>query len=844
MASERVVIALGGNALLRRGERADVETQRRHVADAVEAIAEVAAGREVIVTHGNGPQVGLLALQAAAYEDEVPAYPLDVLGAESEGMIGYLLEQELANALGDRSVATLLTQVVVDAGDPAFDAPSKPIGPVYEREPAERLAVERGWAIAAEGGGHRRVVASPEPVALVELAAIRTLVEAGVLLVCAGGGGIPVVCEDGRLRGVEAVVDKDLVAALLARELGADALLLLTDVAAVEAGWGTPQARPLGETTVAELRALDLEPGSMAPKVEAACRFASRRPAAWPRSARSATRPRSCAASGGRGCAERAGSRPRAGRLRAMAGRGALTLILLVAGLALSVPGAAAKQKFPKRFLWGTAIAGFQTEAGKGKHADPHSDWFEWTHDATNIADGTVSGDLPEDGPGHYRRFKGDLKLAAKELHNDAFRFSVEWPRIFPRSTEGIDVGGRVGRKDLERLDDRANRKAVRHYRKVLRAAAKRGLTPFVTLHHWTIPTWLHDPLATRDALAGRDPDAPLPDLERDGWLDDATVDEFEKYAAYLAWKLGDRADYWNTLNEPMVQVANGFVNVPGLVEAYWPPGAFSFSGAITTLTNLEAANTVAYDALKRLDRSDADGDGRDSRVGPVMNMIAFTPADPGSALDVEGTGHADYLFNRLFLNGVVNGDVDADGDGEISAAEAGLHGRKADFVGLNYYFRGRVTGLPSPLTPSIPVLDFLPATSYGSPENPLAPPCPTTCSELGAEIYPEGFRDVINAAAGYGLPIYVTENGIADADDDQRPDYLREHLAQLHAAIREDGVDVRGYFQWSLVDNLEWVYGYQPKFGLYSFDPRTLKRTARPSAGFYARVAKRNALP
>jgi carbamate kinase len=274
MAAERVVVALGGNALLRRGEPADFETQRGHAAAAVEAIAELAGERELIITHGNGPQVGLLALQAEAYED-VPAYPLDVLGAESEGMIGYLLEQELANAVGDRPVATLLTQVVVEVDDPAFAQPTKPIGPVYDDATAERLRAERGWAMVAEREGQRRAVASPEPVSLVELRAIRVLVDAGVLVVCAGGGGIPVITEDGRLRGVEAVVDKDLVAALLARELGADALLLLTDVAAVEADWGTPSSRPLARLGPAELPRLKLPRGSMAPKVEAARRFAA-----------------------------------------------------------------------------------------------------------------------------------------------------------------------------------------------------------------------------------------------------------------------------------------------------------------------------------------------------------------------------------------------------------------------------------------------------------------------------------------------------------------------------------------------------------------------------------------
>ena len=268
-----VVTALGGNALLRRGEPADVASQRANVRIAAAAIAGLAAEHDVVVTHGNGPQVGLLALQGEAYAG-VDAYPLDVLGAESEGMIGYLLEQELINELDQARVATLLTQVVVDAEDPAFEHPTKPIGPAFDRDTAARMAAERGWTLAADGDGQRRVVASPEPRSIVELPTIRLLVEAGVTVVCVGGGGIPVVRDaDGRLRGAEAVIDKDLAAALLARSLRADALLLLTDVPAVQSGWGTPDAKPLGEVTVDQLRAIGFEPGSMGPKVEAACRF-------------------------------------------------------------------------------------------------------------------------------------------------------------------------------------------------------------------------------------------------------------------------------------------------------------------------------------------------------------------------------------------------------------------------------------------------------------------------------------------------------------------------------------------------------------------------------------------
>lgn len=272
-----VVVALGGNALLRRGQPADYAAQRENVVTAVEAVADLAREHDVVVTHGNGPQVGLLALQGEEYSAVSP-YPLDVLGAESDGMIGYLLDQELVNRFGSRrQVATLLTQVIVDADDPAFATPEKFIGPVYDQVVAQKLAAERGWTVAPDGVAWRRVVASPEPRSIVELTTIRLLVDAGVLVVCVGGGGIPVAVDrDGRLHGVEAVVDKDRAAALLAEGLGADALLMLTDVDAVECAYGTPEARQLGDVETTELRAMAFAPGSMGPKVDAACRFAER----------------------------------------------------------------------------------------------------------------------------------------------------------------------------------------------------------------------------------------------------------------------------------------------------------------------------------------------------------------------------------------------------------------------------------------------------------------------------------------------------------------------------------------------------------------------------------------
>lgn len=273
----RIVVALGGNALLKRGEPMTADVQRANVRKAALALADLARDHQIVVAHGNGPQVGLLALQAAAYTD-VPPYPLDILGAESVGMIGYLVEQELANALPEGArIGTLLTQIEVDRDDPAFDDPRKPIGPIYESNEAREVSRLHGWPLVEESKGKwRRVVASPLPGRITQIETIRLLVESGVIVVCAGGGGIRVIRNDeGDLVGIEAVIDKDRAAGLLAQELAADALLMLTDVEAVYENWGTPRQAPIQETTPAALSAMSFAAGSMGPKVEAACAFGS-----------------------------------------------------------------------------------------------------------------------------------------------------------------------------------------------------------------------------------------------------------------------------------------------------------------------------------------------------------------------------------------------------------------------------------------------------------------------------------------------------------------------------------------------------------------------------------------
>ncbi|MEN3029688.1 carbamate kinase [Chromobacterium amazonense] len=276
----RVVVALGGNALQRRGEAMTADNQRANVKVAAEQLAAVTRlGHNLVMCHGNGPQVGLLGLQNDAYarhvDGTVTPYPLDVLGAQTEGMIGYMVEQELGNVLPfEVPIATILTQTEVDANDPAFKNPTKFVGPVYSKEEADKLAAEKGWSVKADGQYYRRVVPSPKPKRIFEMRPIKWLIEKGVVVIAAGGGGIPTMYEGDKLVGVEAVIDKDLASALLAREIDADYFVIATDVKSVFVGWGTPEAKAIRQAHPDEMDKLGFAAGSMGPKVEAACEFA------------------------------------------------------------------------------------------------------------------------------------------------------------------------------------------------------------------------------------------------------------------------------------------------------------------------------------------------------------------------------------------------------------------------------------------------------------------------------------------------------------------------------------------------------------------------------------------
>ncbi|WP_239324878.1 carbamate kinase [Snodgrassella gandavensis] len=275
----RIVIALGGNALLRRGEPLTVENQRQNTKIACQQIAKVYPGNELVIAHGNGPQVGLIALQSLSYTD-VPSYPLDVLGAESIGMIGYMIMQELGNLLPlETPLATLLSQVEVDKNDPAFMNPTKPIGPVYTKEEAEKLAKEKNWSIAPDNDQYRRVVPSPIPKRIFEIRPVKWLLEKGTVVICAGGGGIPTFYDDdGTLKGVEAVIDKDLCSAVLAKQVAADIFIIATDVSATFVNWGKPNQHAIKKAHPDTLEKMGFAAGSMGPKVQAAINFARENP--------------------------------------------------------------------------------------------------------------------------------------------------------------------------------------------------------------------------------------------------------------------------------------------------------------------------------------------------------------------------------------------------------------------------------------------------------------------------------------------------------------------------------------------------------------------------------------
>jgi beta-galactosidase len=484
-------------------------------------------------------------------------------------------------------------------------------------------------------------------------------------------------------------------------------------------------------------------------------------------------------------------------------------------------------KRFTDGFLWGTAISAFQVEMGLGEPS-PHSDWYAWVHDQDNVKAGRVSGDRPEDGPGFWELYEGDLRLAREELGNNAIRLSLDWARIFPRSTIPVEVevdhdewgnvcGVDVDEDAMTRLMELADDEAVQRYRQILSEAERLGLTVLLTLYHWPIPLWLHDPIQCRD------------DVERAGlrgWLDQRTIVEFAKYAAFAAHALEDLVDLYATLNEPRIISQHGYLTERG----EFPPGLNDPRHFLECMKNLSLAHGVAYDQVKRWDHASISEYGP-ATVGVVCVLQYYEPEDPGNELDVAASKFVEYVYNEWWLNSILRGDYDLNLDWIIQPEERRPHlVRGCDFLGVNYYSRWRVRHSDK---------------GWGSGFDFEFAPCAEDYTDSGFEIYPKGLRYVLDWAYGrFKKVIYVTENGIADSRDLKREEYLLSHLEQVHDAMELDGVPVRGYFHWTLMDNLEWADGYKMQFGLFNVDRDTKERTPTKAASIYREISAKNALP
>jgi beta-glucosidase/6-phospho-beta-glucosidase/beta-galactosidase len=469
---------------------------------------------------------------------------------------------------------------------------------------------------------------------------------------------------------------------------------------------------------------------------------------------------------------------------------------------------------FPGGFLWGVATAGFQNDPGcptvpAAECTDRHSDWYDYVTSKEIQADrGThVTGEPLENGPGSYELYPVDLDLITDKLRGNALRLSIEWSRLFPRST--------VGAEGHEALRAVADPRAVAHYHALFSALRRKGVRPLVTLHHYTLPSWIHDAVGCHQDLDR---------CTRRGWLDrDGTVREIAKYAGFAAREYGAEVDLWATLNEPFAVVVPGFL-LPSPDRTNPPALPFRFKEARAATVAMIEAHARMYDAVRRNDQADTDGDGQPAQVGLVYNMTPAAPRNPDDPLDVRGARDMFYLYNEVFLNGAIKGDLDEKMD-RTTVHRPDLAGRM-DFLGINYYTRVVVEGLPEPALPQL---------------SPL-----TTFNALTLSLwneYPRGIYEMALRARDYGLPVYITENGTADqSDEGVAPRFLVQHLSWLSRAPAE-GVQLRGYFYWRLVDNYEWNHGMAMKFGLFRLGPQK-ERTPRPVAAVYRQIAEQSAVP
>ncbi|HOK84310.1 MAG TPA: beta-galactosidase BgaS [Pseudothermotoga sp.] len=470
---------------------------------------------------------------------------------------------------------------------------------------------------------------------------------------------------------------------------------------------------------------------------------------------------------------------------------------------------------FPKDFLFGASMAGFQVEMGYARgDVDSNTDWFVWVRDPENLMTGAVSGHLPEYGVGYWNNYPVLHQLAV-DFGMNVLRTNVEWSRIFPNPTSAVQVESEtldgvtkvvVNQEHLEKLDGLADKNAVEHYRQIFKDMKGRGLKVFLNLSHFTLPLWIHDPIAVHRNQP----------TEKTGWVNDQTVIEFAKFAAYVAWKFDDLVDIYSTMNEPNVVSQMGYI----MSRFGFPPSFFSPEMYMKSLLNQVQAHARAYDCIKSLSKKP---------VGIIYAASAYESKNQDSQIEE----NASYLMNYLFLDAITSGRVFFQERSDLK--------NRVDFIGVNYYTR-TVISRTQPVDFGILSLEWTIADGYGYN-------CPAggfsrdsrPVSDFGWETYPEGLLKVLQSIYDrYKVPLIVTENGIADFRDWLRPYYLVGHMYATQKAISE-GVKVLGYLHWSIVDNYEWARGYHMRFGLAETDYETKQLIPRPSMFIFKEIVKDN---
>ncbi len=494
---------------------------------------------------------------------------------------------------------------------------------------------------------------------------------------------------------------------------------------------------------------------------------------------------------------------------------------------------------FPEGFLWGVSEAGFQFEMGDplGKNLDPNTDWFKWVHDPVNVRNKIVSGDLPENGVDYWELYESDHELA-KRLGMNAYRLGVEWSRIFPKNTFEVRVDvetkhGRIARIDiddraLEKLENLASVDALNRYEKIIDNLSEKGFKVIVCLNHFTLPIWVHDPIAVRDSGFRKGPR---------GWYDQETIVEFSKYAAFLAWRLGGRVDMWATFNEPNIVAETGyFMAGSGFPPSVRTNALNALKNFKRVLVNMIVAHARAFEVVKKFDGQRADPDSPlPASIGIIQHVIPVMPLDPSREEDSHASRFLRHVHNNLFIQAVSSGWVDTNLNmvREGEEFEKHLEG-KLDWLGVNYYTRMVVKGRKSLLARLFMGIQGIPEIMEGygltcKAKDVSLDGRPT--SDFGWELYPEGLAETLLEMSKYGRPMYITENGVADSEDTLRPRYIVEHLRVLEEIVSKKSLDLRGYFHWALTDNYEWAQGFSMRFGLYSVDLNTKKRTPRKSS-------------